>query len=138
MIILVIGFGQVLILLKIGLAVSAQKYRHLKLNSYRLVAKLFSKTRFYFESYLHRSQAKNSRSKKIVLSHDFHVREIIRYAQLKNVSQEDQKWIIESTLEYLAVMRVLPEENITQWPESGLVGGVHADLKARKGSKTSA
>jgi hypothetical protein len=52
-IILVIAFGQVLILLRIGWASSVQKYRQLAVNSYHLIANFFSKTRFHSESYLH-------------------------------------------------------------------------------------
>lgn len=64
-----------------------------------------------------------------VESHDKLIHEIIRYARVPNIPRDAQKSLLEAALEYLAVTRVLPEQNITQWPEGGLVGGFRAHLR---------
>ena len=59
-------------------------------------------------------------------NHDEIVAKIIRYAGLKHVSLEAQKEIVEAALEYLAATRMMPEGNISNWPEKSMIGGFHS------------
>lgn len=54
------------------------------------------------------------------------VERIVAYADRKDVSLEAQKYIVESALEYLAGNLILPEGNVSGWPEEYLIGGFHA------------
>lgn len=59
-------------------------------------------------------------------NHEQLVRDLIRYAGVKDVSEPAQKYLFESALEYLAVVRLMPEAKISHWPKNGLVGGFQA------------
>lgn len=66
------------------------------------------------------------KEKVLPLEHDDVVLKIIRFARAKDIPFSAQVYLIESALEYLAVRRLLPEENISQWPETGMIGGFQA------------
>ena len=54
------------------------------------------------------------------------IKAIIFYAQIKDVPEEAQKELLGAALDYLAVLKIVPERLITDWPKEGLIGGFHA------------